>query len=89
MSNVIHIAGVRHKDTIGVLRYLLARAERGEVGGLNFVIDDLTVGREITGYTGTFRKNPARIGSFLARLAVRLCTLDSPEDEEDAQGTSH
>lgn len=75
MSNVTNIAAVRHRETIGTLRHLLARAERGEIAGLNFVVEEAATGEKLTGYTGSFRADPSALADFIGRLAVRLCNF--------------
>lgn len=75
MPNVIHLAGRRHAETIGVLRHLLGRAQRGELGGLTFVIEDLLEGKDVAGHTGSHRREPGRIAAFMSRLCVRLSHL--------------
>lgn len=85
MSNVTHMAAHRHRETIGALRHLLARAERGEIGGLNFVAQDARTGENLTGYTGSFRTDPGGLGEYLHRLSVRLCNI---ADGGEASGTN-
>lgn len=76
MSNVTHIAGRRHQETIGAIRHMLARAERGEIGGVFFLVDDLIRGEQVEGCSGSYRADPGRLEqqlrTFLADLRARF-----------------
>jgi hypothetical protein len=70
---VTSLAAHRHRDTIGVLRHLLRRAERGEIRGLAFLVDDRRTSSDISGSTGSYKKQPCRLASaVVARLAITL-----------------
>lgn len=83
MSNVIHIASRRHQEMLGALRHTIARVERGEIGGMAFMLDDLTTGEIVEGYSGSFRGEPGRIGRMLASMAARLLQLHARLEGEN------
>lgn len=81
MGSVSTMDAHRHRETIGVLRHLLQRAERGEIGGLAFIIDDLKLRRDVAGVIGSLRASPGRAANSYARQCIRLSIA---QDEIDA-----
>jgi hypothetical protein len=73
VGNVVKLVEYQHRETIGVLRALLARAVAGRIAGL--AISMQSDGAETALFTGVYKDNPARAVNAAMRQSWRLTQL--------------
>ena len=69
--NVIDLATYSNKDTVAVLKCLLAQAVAGEVRGLAVLFADRQ-GQEFSAFTGAYAANTDQAAAATLRLSMRL-----------------
>lgn len=82
MAKVTTIAEWRNRETVAVIRELLAKAEAGEVLGLAFAVNNGEMSHGI-GLTGVYREDPIQTLAIAARIThVVNCLIDERRERK-------
>lgn len=82
MASVVSLAAVRDREMILALRQILEIAERGELRGVEFSVEDVR-GKEKFCALGSYKRRPAHGAQAAMRLAIRMAGLEDQRQEDE------
>lgn len=81
-AEVVRLAAVRDREILLALQQLTALAQKGELRGFQFSVEDVH-GKEKLCALGSYSRRPAHGAQAAMRLAMRMGHLEDQRQEEE------